>query len=377
MRREITEGTTVFETDSTERISAGMPVFYNPVMKLNRDLTLVMLAAMPSWMKAPVRVALPMEASGVRAARILREAVAPGIVVPSRIAINDRSAEAILYARKNVERHIGSFPPGGVAFTALDANVFLRTLGGAEYVDIDPFGTPNPFLDAAVQAVTRGGVLAVTATDTSALAGTYPRATARKYWSVPSRTWAMHEIGLRILIRKVQLVAAQHDRALTPILSIATDHYYRVFFRNDGTGAGRVKAILDRHQPVHVDSRTHTVSPCATGSAGPLWTGPLHDKAVVDAMHAALERFGPTARDAGRLLDLVADEARISALGFVDLHELSSLLGVPCPKRDAVLAALGERAGRTHLCAHGIVTTASADDVARCVHQLANISSNA
>ena len=92
-----------------------------------------------------------------------------------------------------------------------------------------------------------------------------------------------------VIIRKVQLVAAQYDRALTPILSIATDHYYRVFFRNDGTGAGRVKAILDRHQPVHVDSRTHTVSPCATGSAGPLWTGPLHDKAVVDAMRAALE----------------------------------------------------------------------------------------
>ncbi|MCU0373510.1 MAG: ATP-binding protein, partial [Ignavibacteria bacterium] len=42
---------------------------------------------------------------------------------------------------------------------------------GFDYIDIDPFGSPCPFLDAAIKRLSRGGILAVTATDTSALAG--------------------------------------------------------------------------------------------------------------------------------------------------------------------------------------------------------------
>ena len=34
-----------------------------------------------------------------------------------------------------------------------------------ECVDIDPYGTPSPFIDAAVQCVADGGLLMVTATD--------------------------------------------------------------------------------------------------------------------------------------------------------------------------------------------------------------------
>ena len=32
-------------------------------------------------------------------------------------------------------------------------------------VDIDPYGSPSPFIDAAVQCVSEGGLLMVTATD--------------------------------------------------------------------------------------------------------------------------------------------------------------------------------------------------------------------
>ena len=373
MVQTLTEGTTLFTTDSAAKISADMPVFYNPVMKRNRDLTLVMLAAMPTWMRAPLRIALPLEASGIRAARILNELVRPGVLVPASIAVNDRSAIAIGFARENCERNRAGYPTDRVACSVMDANAFLRALGGAEYVDIDPFGTPNPFLDAAVQAVTRGGILAVTATDTSALAGTYPRATARKYWATPSRTWGMHEWGLRILIRKIQLVAAQHDRALTPVLSIATDHYYRIFLRNDGSSATRISAMLASHGLVRVDTTTLAAVPTTetVGATGPLWLGPLHDIEVVRAMRDALSRLEPIVfADLDKLLAIIEDEARVGALGFIDLHELSSALGVQCPRRDAVLERLGERAGRTHLCGSGIVTRVPVTEVADIVRAI-------
>ena len=32
-------------------------------------------------------------------------------------------------------------------------------------VDIDPYGSPSPFIDAAVQSVSDGGLLMITATD--------------------------------------------------------------------------------------------------------------------------------------------------------------------------------------------------------------------
>ncbi len=374
MVQTLTEGTTHFTTDSATKISADMPVFYNPVMKRNRDLTLAMLAAMPTWMRAPLRIALPLEASGIRAARILNELVRPGVLVPASIAVNDRSASAIEFARENCERNRGDYPADRIACSGMDANAFLRALGGAEYVDIDPFGTPNPFLDAAVQAVTRGGILAVTATDTSALAGTYPRATARKYWAAPSRTWGMHEWGLRILIRKIQLIAAQHDRVLTPVLSLATDHYYRIFFRNDGSSATRISAMLASHGLVRVDAATLAVLTTTetAGAAGPLWLGPLHDLEVVRTMRGALSRLDPAVfADLTKLLAIVEDEARVGALGFIDLHELSSTLGVQCPRRDAVLERLGERAGRTHLCGSGIVTHAPIGEVTAVVREIA------
>jgi len=52
------------------------------------------------------------------------------------------------------------------------------------------------------------GFLAVTATDTSALTGTYPKATKRKYWADSYRTEFLHEQAIRILIRKVQMIGA-------------------------------------------------------------------------------------------------------------------------------------------------------------------------
>ena len=36
---------------------------------------------------------------------------------------------------------------------------------GYEAVDLDPYGSPSQFLDTAVQAVSEGGLLLVTATD--------------------------------------------------------------------------------------------------------------------------------------------------------------------------------------------------------------------
>ncbi len=357
--QSLTEGTTRFLTQSEEHISKRMPVFYNPVMKLNRDLSLLAIATLHD----PI-IALPMEASGVRAARIVHELVEPGHLAVREIAINDLSQQAIETARRNV-RHPAA------TFSVADASVFLRTRRPADYVDVDPFGTPNPFLDAAVRGVRRGGILAITATDTSALAGTYPRACARKYWAQPSRTWVMHDIGLRILVRKAQLVGAQYDVALAPLLSVSTDHYYRIFLRC-AEGAGRARELIARHAYAHVDtaracvevSSRNVAEGARAHAAGPLWTGPLHDAAFVRAMLERSEALDDaTFSHARDLLRTVEDECRIESVGFLDMHELSSRIGCDPPRRDALFALLGDRACRTHISPVGFKTDLPMEDV--------------
>jgi tRNA (guanine26-N2/guanine27-N2)-dimethyltransferase len=357
MEQHRTEGTTKFVTDSEEKITKEMPVFYNPVMKRNRDLTLAVLLAMKAEGNDNPRIGLPMEASGIRAARIINELVSPGHLSPKLIALNDLSEHAIGYAKKNMQHYTFEH----VQFTVNEANLFLRQSPGFDYIDIDPFGTPNPFLDSACQRIFRNGILAVTATDTSALAGTYPAATARKYWAAPSRTWVMHEVGLRILCRKVQLIAAQYEKALVPVLSVATDHYYRIFFRCVPSHAP-VKDLLRQHRFLHVckscmqlavsDANTGACAACGeqVSAAGPLWTGMLHDAAFVRHMRSQLAKLdAKTAKELDALLAVIEDECRLDTVGFVDLHELASLLKVQAPRTEFVLEKLGPHACRTHI----------------------------
>lgn len=377
MRKQLIEGITPFVTDSEEKISREMNVFYNPVMKLNRDTTLAMLLAIgaPSEARAGgLRIGLPMEASGLRAARILRELAQPKKISIKRMRVNDRSPEAIEYAKENIALNKDGIDDAellNITLSTTDANIMLRE-EHFDYIDIDPFGTPNPFLDAACQSIERGGTLAVTATDTSALAGTYPAATARKYWSTPIRNWVMHEAGLRILIRKVQLIGAQYEKGLVPVLSMSTNHYYRIFFRCERSHTA-AKDVIRQHGFLHVcgscmqtTARNENTGDCPACAekiivAGPLWTGPLHDKTIVSRMHDRTKSVDEKRyREVISMLSTILDECTLDekrVVGFYDIHEIASRHKLPAPRRDALLAALGEtHACRTHISGHGIKT---------------------
>jgi tRNA (guanine26-N2/guanine27-N2)-dimethyltransferase len=384
--QELTEGTTQFVTDSEERITAKMPVFYNPVMFRNRNLTLAVLLALqqkqegrPDGKKTPLRIILPMEASGIRAARILHELVQPHHIAIGRLLVNDKSPRAMEIARQNVERYASTTGKDVTVYDQRDANLAMYASPPSHYVDIDPFGTPNPFLDAAVKRIVLGGILAITATDTSALAGTYPSATARKYWSVPSRTWLMHDAGLRILIRKVQLIALQHDIALVPVMSLATDHYYRVFFVRKS--ASVISSVLENHRHLHVctacmmttvadeDPRTCLTCGAEPKVAGPLWVGPLHNREFLQTVQGLLQKLDASVQeDLSPLLSSLLEEAKLDTagiVGFLDVHELASRHKKPIPKMEIIMERLGNDACRTQFCAHGVKSLLTPQEIAK------------
>ncbi|KAJ4294834.1 RNA methyltransferase tRNA(m5U54)methyltransferase [Collariella sp. IMI 366227] len=102
-----------------------------------------------------------------------------------------------------------------------------------DIIDLDPYGSAAPFLDAAVQAVRDdGGLLCVTCTDSGVWASNgYPEKCYSLYGGVPVKGWYSHEVGIRLILHAIEASAARYGLAIEPLLSLSVDFYSRVFVR--------------------------------------------------------------------------------------------------------------------------------------------------
>lgn len=167
-------------------------------------------------------------ASGLRSCRYAKEI--PRI---KSILTNDLSSAAVesigRNARHNQVDHI-IIPNNDDA-----CQVFYKALASKkryDVVDLDPYGSAAPFLDAAVQVVSDGGLLCVTCTDTAVLAGSQPESCFGKYGglNVPNAPYT-HELALRILLHSIQSTAAKYKLGIEVLMSCSIDYYVRVFVR--------------------------------------------------------------------------------------------------------------------------------------------------
>jgi len=212
-----------------QRLRSMAPVFYNPVMKTNRDTAVLVLRAHQRLVGRGVAACEPMAGSGVRGIRLALEA--EGV---ERVVMGDLSPTAVRLGELNAERNGVS---DRVGFRLLDANLLLALHcypgGRFDYVDVDPYGSPAPFMDTAVRSVNNKGVAAFTATDMAPLCGVNPKACLRKYGAAPLAGSFCHETAVRLVTGAVVRTAAVHERAATPLFSCYSDHYVRVYCRLD------------------------------------------------------------------------------------------------------------------------------------------------
>lgn len=343
--------------------SKSMRVFYNPEMVLNRGLTIAFAKA---FLKH-ARIGLPLAATGVRGLRLLLEA--PETV--GELLLNDKNPKAVSLILENLGlNNLQALVDSKVNILNKNANIFLLENKAFDFVDVDPFGSPNPFLDAAVRASKR--FLAVTATDTAVLAGTYPKKCLRAYWSLPLRNALKHEAGVRILIKKCQLIAAQYGKALTPVISYWKRHYYRVFFRVDKSKQ-RVNELLKQHLFVGKDLQpVYDISKGFKHAYGALWVGFLNHKPVLNNVLKQAENIGLIKEQ--EFLQKLLAESSIDKPGFVDIHALAKRYKIKnLPKIGAVINTLkdnGFKASRTIYSLTGVRTTGVEEDVLRVVKRL-------
>ncbi|MFW6013546.1 MAG: tRNA (guanine(26)-N(2))-dimethyltransferase [Nanoarchaeota archaeon] len=334
MFKEINEGIAQILIPREEKVTKKMPVFYNPVMKFNRDMSVDVLNAIQL---DNMQIGLPLAGTGVRGVRLALE-LDKGKV--KNISMNDLNTESVELIKKNIKTNYIS----GDVYNK-EASQFLLESKGFDYIDIDPFGNPAEFLDAAVKRLSRCGILAVTATDTSALCGTYPKVCKRKYWAVPIRNELMHEVGLRILIRRIQLIGAQYEKALTPIFSYAKDHYMRVFLKSKKSK--RLAAeIFDKHKAVELSKNS---------IAGPLWSGQLNEpETILEMLRKCKDEKNK------KFLEMIKKETETNAIFFYDIHkEIKKNKLNKNPRKQAVIDNIrkeGFLASETHFCPTAVKT---------------------
>jgi len=212
---EVREGSTVITVpvqDLEDNFPPGTaPVFFNRRMELNRDATVLLATILQ-----PSDYLDAMGATGIRGIRVAGEAGIPA-------AVNDRNPEAAALIRDNVAR--SGLP---VEVISRDANALLSERS-FDAVDLDPFGTPAPFVDAGIRGCRR--FLFVTATDTAPLCGAHLKAGIRRYGAVPLNTEYHSEVGLRILLGFVLREAVKYDRGLEPVFCFAREHFVRLSIR--------------------------------------------------------------------------------------------------------------------------------------------------
>lgn len=359
----VTEGGIELEVPGEQTEGIEEAVFYNPRQELNRDLTIATLRA---YRRREERATYldAMTASGVRGVR----AAADGWDV----TCCDVDEAAVSLARENVDRN-------GVEATVEQRNVnALMHESAFDVIDLDPYGTPMPFTDAAF--ATCRDLLCVTATDTAPLCGAHFNSGVRSYSAVPRNTDYHAEMGVRILISALARSAARFDVGVEPILTHATSHYVRTYLDLEHKATAADAAIDELGYVYHCEDCLFRETdrgliadplercPHCDGTrlltAGPVWLGPVRDRSFVARVREGVpDAFGTadTARDLCETLEAELDEPM-----HYDQHKLCRNWGLPANAMDDFLTDLrdaGYAASRAHYGGTTFKTDASVGEI--------------
>ena len=362
---------------------AWLPVFYNPVMEFNRDVSVVVVNTYIDKLAPhkPVVGVEPLAATGVRAVRYVIEG--RGV---ARIHAND--IDPIAYSLILENAALNGVTDSITAYR-MDARELLYKIkydigDPVLLVDIDPYGSPVPFLEAALSLVGHRGLLALTATDLAVLEGSKPRPARRKYYARLVKTPQSKEVAVRTLIGRTALAAASLDKAVSPLVAFYADHYVRVFLVVE-RGARKADAMLSENMgyALYCEATGFMALSRELGDGalecpedpivlGPLWVGSTLDAGFIGEVLAVIDEYSymGTFDRVKKLFTILRDEAGIQGNVFQRIDVIASKLKVNPPRVDSIVARLkelGYKASRTHYAGTGIRTNASYDVISELI----------
>ncbi len=358
----------------SEYIPSKAPVFYNPLMEMSRDVSVLALRVYQKRTGKKLRICDPLAGCGIRGLRFARE-----VKQIDNVTLNDINLEAVKMAQINIEMNELS---NLVTVKNYDANIFLNknsfTNKRYDVIDIDPYGSPTHFLDSAVRALKNGGLIALTATDMAVLCGVKNLVCIRKYFGKSLRTEYCHELAIRLLINALVFSAGRHNFGVNVLFSHHTGHYVRVYaqiWRGKLKANASIKKLgyilhcfncLNRKWGFNIPRLIEgkcDVCGKKMRVAGPLWLGKLVDGTFCTEMIAELKREEnmKTGRRLSKLLHMVEMEADTLPTYFV-IDKVCKKIKSNVPTKQKVIEKIleeGYNAVSTHFNPIGIKTNAS------------------
>ncbi len=349
---------------------ASLPVFYNPASKISRDIAVL---AVEGYFrdKKEYLMCEPLAGCGVRTIRIMLETSSMSSAVAGDI--NDNAARLIeLNASLN---GLGE----RVRAVHIDANHLLAKMHAehqrADYIDIDPAGSPARFLENACRATNKNGLLGASATDLAALSGASASTARWRYGAYLVRTVFPREVAARTLAGFMVMTAARLGLSAEPVLTVVHRHFVRVFVK---LGRGRSRALdsvsrvgylahcgsclltIKNTELSLIDANCHECGGKIV-SIGPLWLGELSNKELIKNILSSSKREDPIYKEAYKLLRGIDEEIQDIPM-YIPVAEIARRAKTSPPSVSRLIEKLremGYRASITHHDHSAIKTDAS------------------
>lgn len=378
-------------------LKKNMPVFYNPVQEINRSISLLVFKQFSEQLHKlkleehkkeehkgenykeeqkerekstfdAVIICDVMAASGIRTMR-LKQFLSDNV----HFFVNDLNPLALNVIKANAKLNSIEIDNKITLFNQ-DANYLFNQLRNTrsrpDIIDIDPFGSPNIFIENAVNCINEGGLLALTATDTAVFFGVRKQACRKKYNTKPLHSTFLKEVGLRILLYFVATRAHLFNKGIIPMMSLSFDHYIRIFIQ---LKSGRIQVNENLQQIGYVlwcpecdwrttipnDLRKFTaICPHCGGKVdygGPLWIGNLHNQEFVNKTEEIASRSPkstiPSKKRILKVLKFAKNEDNFP-IGYYEIHKLCDKLNLPTTSREKIIQEIeknGYQAQQTHI----------------------------
>lgn len=358
-------------------------IFYNPNMRFCRSFSSLAVGAIGE----KLNVLDGFCASGIRGIRYSKE----NRNVRS-VTFLDWSKNAIALVKKNAAKN----KIRKAMFATEDITKFLicdsegdKAESDFDFIEIDPFGTPTPYLFAVFFRMNKSGkksfCLSATATDTAVLCGHEKTACLKNYHAKSLNNEFTHENGLRILIRRIAEAAAEFNFGIEPLVSLSDRHYLKVIVKCE-SGAEKSDWSIGNFGYISYcdkcgwrESGKKIIEKCGncgheTRWGGQLWLGKLQDDKTIARMRELNNKrdYGDN-EELEKTISLIAEENDMPP-GYFNIHKMCKRISMKSvPKMSKIIEALnteGFKTVRTHFSDVSVKSRATISTLERMLKQL-------
>ncbi|ORE00107.1 TRM1 [Hepatospora eriocheir] len=358
-----------FIIEDSIKIIKSDETFYNPAQEINRNLTKLVLKTYFKSVKEPI-IFLAMEASGLRGILLHKE------LNDAKICINDILPEAVEMIKSNLKlndikeykfvENKFNFDENRIYISQQDCvSLMINNSRCFNAIDIDPFGSSNVFIAAAINAVKNGGLLCFTCTDRGSL-HTFVGKCFVKYDTKIKCNFDESEMGLRVLLSYISRTAAKYDCSIEPLISLDVDYYLRVFVkvkRGSGNNSKKQNSFFyfcNCKNRKESNTKNNLCEVCGEQMDfyGPFWNKNLQNSEFISSVLNELTETGENKRLIG-MLKCMKQEIRIPfTYNLHDFGKVFKFEGIKLKKLMSVLYNSEYQVSLVHHSANSFKTNA-------------------